>query len=311
MTTTSIDIITNYFCNFSCEYCFLHKLKNIQKVIDVNKLERQLKEVSSKYTIDDINIYGGEVSLLPLDYLKRLIDLCSKYAQVNVITNFADDRCNEFLKGEMVTVSTSINDERSCNLQTQHAVLLTDNDNLSVIQVVTPSLLKKTGKEVLGYLELFKKDVGFLPYSPAKMAEVNYDISNMDFCNFMKRVITEYMSGNYSFKISNIDHLNDVVENKYDPMMQSILFINPFNEYAGIAYEDGLEYFKVFDTLENWELACREETIDYDRKCNHREYYGRCYAEHLKESKGDDECCGMKSLVKWYEENIYQNNRNL
>ena len=56
---TGIDIITNYFCNFSCEYCFLHKLKDIKKVIDIDKLQRQLEEVSSKYKIDNINFVLG------------------------------------------------------------------------------------------------------------------------------------------------------------------------------------------------------------------------------------------------------------
>jgi sulfatase maturation enzyme AslB (radical SAM superfamily) len=289
----------------------LHKLKSIKQVIDIDKLQRQLEEVSTKYTIDSINIYGGEVSLLPIAYLKQLIDLCSKYARVNVITNFADDACNEFLQQEDVTISTSINEERTCNQQVEYSLILTDVENLSLIQVVTPSLLIKTAKEVLDHLELFKRTVGFLPYSPAKMAGVNYNITNMEFSLFMKRIILEYMSGNYSFDISNIGQLNAVIENRYDPRMQSILFINPFNEYAGISYEKDLEYFKVFNTLEDWELACNDEAVEYNMKCNYCEYYGRCYAEHLKEWKGDDECCGMKSLVKWYEENIYQNNGNL
>jgi len=289
----------------------LHKLKSIQKVIDIGKLRQQLGEVSSKYKIDNINIYGGEVSLLPLTYLEQLIGLCSKYARVNIITNFADNKCNEFLKQQNVTISTSINEERSCNQQVEYSLLSTDIENLSLIQVVTPSLLSKTPKEVLDHLELFKKDVGFLQYSPAQMAKVNYNISNMDFSLFMKGIITEYLSGHYSFEISNLDQLESVVEWNYNPRMQSILFITPFNEYAGISYENYLEHFKVFDKLEDWELACEQEAIDYNNKCKHCKYYGRCYAEHLKEWKGNDECCGMKSLVKWYEENIYQDDRNM
>lgn len=306
-----IDIIANYFCNFSCEYCFLHKLKNIKQVIDIDKLQHQLGEISTRYTIDGINIYGGEISLLSLDYLKKLIDLCSKYAQVNVVTNFTNNKCNDFLKQENVTISTSINEERSCNQQVECMLMSTDIEKLSLIQVVTPSLLKKTAKEVLSHLELFKKSVSFLPYSPAKMAGVNYNISNLDFSLFMKRIIIEYTSGNYSFNVINIEQLNDVIENRYNPRMQSILFINPFNEYSCTSYENNLEYFKTFDTLGHWELACKEESISYNKKCNHCKYYGRCYAEHIKDWGKDDECCGMKSLVEWYEKNIYQNNRDL
>ena len=102
--------------------------------------------------------------------------------------------------------------------------------------------------------------------------------------------------------------LRDAFVNKYDPTMRAILFINPFNEYSCVAYEHSLEYFKTFDTLESWEEACKEEAAIYEKKCGHCKYYKRCYAEHLKDWEEDDECCGMKSLMKWYEENIYQNN---
>lgn len=311
MKHIDIDIITNYFCNFNCEYCFLHHMKSIKQTIDTVKLCNQLDMISSKYTIGNINIYGGEVSLLPLGYLKEIIEVCNRYAKVNVITNFTNNECNEFLDGQHVTISTSINEERSCNQEVENSLLYTDITNLSVIQVVTPSLLSKQPKEVLEHLELFKKDVSFLPYSPAKMAKVNYDISNNDFSIFMKGIISEYLSGDYSFRISNINQLNDVIQGKYNPRMQSILFINPFNEYTGICYDDGFEYFKTFDKFEEWEVACQHEATEYYKKCKQCEYYGHCYAEHIKEWKGTDECCGMKSLVKWYEENIHKDNGGL
>jgi sulfatase maturation enzyme AslB (radical SAM superfamily) len=301
-----VDILTNYFCNSDCEYCFLNQLRSSNKIIDIDILRQQLDDVSVRYSIKNINLYGGEISLLPLSYLKRLIDFCNTYSHVNVITNFSNPACNDFLKKEKVSVTTSINEERTNNQQTEYSLLLSDIDNLSLIQVVTPSLLSKSAKEVLTHLELFKRDMGFLPYSPAKFARVNYDISNRDFSNFMKDVISEYQTGNfYHFEIFNLEKLDDACADRYNPTMRAILFINPFNKYSCVAYEGSQEYFKTFDTLEAWEVKCEEEAAAYEKKCGHCKYYKKCYAEHLKEWSEDDECCGMKSLLEWYEENIY------
>lgn len=311
MDNINIDVISNYNCNSSCKYCFLYKLKHEDQVINTIKLDKQFKLVSSKYNINSINIYGGEVSLLNRRYLKKLIDLCSKYAQVNVVTNFTNMECNEFLANENVTVSTSINDERSHNDEVEHSLLFNENKNLSLLQVVTPSLLNKSSIDILNHLELFKRSVSFLQYSPARNAKINFDISNNDYSCFIKRIINVYMQGNYSFDITNIGQLDDVVNGNYDPRMRSILFINPFNEYMSISYENGLEYFKIHKTLVDWEYECSIEEVEYKKRCGNCEYYGRCYAEHIKEWRDNDECCGMKSLIQWYEKNIYQNNRNM
>lgn len=311
MNDISIDIISNYHCNFFCKYCFLYKFMDNDNIINITKLDKQLQNVSVKYNITSMNIYGGEISLLPRRHLKRLIDLCNEYAQVNVVTNFMNLECNEFLANENVTVSTSINDERRYNEVIERSLLFNDNKNLSILQVVTPSLLNKSSKDILDHLELFKRTVSFLQYSPSINAKENFTVTNMDYAVFIKRIIRLYLSSNYSFDITNINQLDDVIEGKYDPRMRSILFINPLNEYASVAYENGLEYFKTYKNLIDWEHDCIDEENIYHNKCGSCKYYGKCYAEHIKDWREDDECCGMKSLIQWYEKNIYQNNRKM
>ena len=59
MKKIKVFITTNYFCNFDCEYCYLGYLRNDSMVIDIEKLKKQLSEISVSRKIEEIIIAGG------------------------------------------------------------------------------------------------------------------------------------------------------------------------------------------------------------------------------------------------------------
>jgi sulfatase maturation enzyme AslB (radical SAM superfamily) len=303
--------MTNYICNYKCEYCYLGDLRSNPKVLDLAKLKEQLKELVQRDTIDTINLYGGEITLLPLSYIMKLIDICKEYAPVSIVTNYSNKAYNDFFNQQDLDYSTSINEERDNNALTESALLINDNQNLSLIQVVTPSLLKRSPKEVLQHLDLFNLNVGFLQYSPAKHARVNYRISNRQYSDFLKGIIEEYKTGKYNFLVSNIIEIEEVIYNIYNPSMRSVLFMNPHNQFCCIQYDNGLEYFQGFDSLDTWSEECGREELEYKKMCGECQRYGHCYAEHIKPWATGDECCGLNSLIGWYKDNyekdIHQN----
>jgi sulfatase maturation enzyme AslB (radical SAM superfamily) len=308
-----LHIMTNYTCNYDCEYCYLGALKNDKKILDLSKLRQQLEEIAHRDTIDNINLYGGEITLLPFNYISELIDICKMYSsQVSIVTNYSNKAYNDFFEKQGIDFSTSINAERDNNTLTESALLINNNKNLSLIQVVTPSLLQISPKEILQHLSLFNLNVGFLQYSPAKHAKVNYNITNKQYSDFLKNITYEYKKDKYNFVISNIIEIEEVILDMYSPLMRSVLFINPYNQYCCVQYDDGLEYFKAFDSLEAWADECNREEKKYEKMCKQCQFYGHCYAEHIKTWKENDECCGMKSFIGWYKEiyekDIYQNN---
>lgn len=81
---TFVQIETSYACNVSCSFCYNPVSK--QKKLEYDKL-RQTVESVARSKVPIVQLTGGEVSLLPLDYLNSLIDCLSENASVSIQTN--------------------------------------------------------------------------------------------------------------------------------------------------------------------------------------------------------------------------------
>jgi organic radical activating enzyme len=69
-----MNIIPTYKCNFNCPFCYTKKLSD-KELLDLNWLKNQLNKIPD---INNIDILGGELSILPIDYQKQLIDICTE-----------------------------------------------------------------------------------------------------------------------------------------------------------------------------------------------------------------------------------------
>jgi len=307
-----VFVTTNYFCNFDCGYCYLGLLKNDHKIIDADKLNENLKEISLYYQIEEVTICGGEITLLDINTMVKIIETIKLYTQnIILITNFSDPGIIKSLKKHKINFSVSLNEERDRYQETVLNLLMNEDKDISLIQVVTPSLIKKAPQIILNELQRYGLSVGFIQYSRSLLAKVNYDISNKEYSDFIKKIIIEYLNGGYNFELSNIIELDSCIKENYDPCMENIIYIDPYNKYNSIVFFKDQEHFKPFDSVKEWQQECLKEKILYQKKCERCRFYGHCYAEHVKFKDKDDECFGMKSLLTWYEENIYKNNRSL
>lgn len=66
-----MNILPSYACNLACPFCAIHQLDK-GDLLDLDWLEKQIKEIPA----EQIDILGGEPSLLPEEYLDRLISIC-------------------------------------------------------------------------------------------------------------------------------------------------------------------------------------------------------------------------------------------
>lgn len=313
-----VHVTTNFSCNYGCEYCYLGSLKKDPRIINSKRLIEQLTEISKRYSIDYIDCYGGEITMLHKEYAVMILNICKSFARTTWTTNLSDPSKVAYIADRTgCKYATSLNDERPFNNQLLAKIPFLENPPDSIIQVVTPSLLKKSPKEILKEAELYNVNyVGFVQYFPSVANEFDYNIPtpNKTYCEFMKSLIEEYYSGNYKIKVENIDNLNILMEGNYTPWMDNAIFITPRNQYACIKYnpeDNGREHFHILKGLYEFDEECAKEKEYYSKKCAGCKYNGHCYAEHLRPWKENDECCGNYSLVKWYEENIYKNNKFL
>lgn len=300
---------TNYFCNLNCEYCYLGCLRADKKIIDSKSLKMQLDEIASTKEIEEIIVAGGESTLLPLRLLKQIIYTCKDYTDnVNFITNFSDSEIAGVVYGITGNICVSINKERHGYEDTVQKLLSSDLENISLSIVATPGILAMEKQKLIGKLEVLKRPVLFLQYSPSIYNNVVYPVSNRDYEAFMIGFIKEYLKKPRNFDLLNIQDIENCLSKNEEPWQDSVVFIDPYNRYTGLEYSGNREYFIEFESIAELEESSTRQKALFLSKCRSCKYFGNCYAEHMKDWESSDSCCGMKGLLEWYEKNIYKNN---
>lgn len=300
---------TNYFCNLNCEYCYLGCLRADKKIIDSNMLKMQLDEIASMRDIEEIIVAGGESTLLPLRLLQQIIYTCKDYTDnVNFITNFSDSEIAGVVYSITGNICVSINKERQGYEDTVQKLLSSDLENISLSIVATPDILAMEKQKLIGKLEVLKRPVLFLQYSPSIYNNVVYPVSNMDYEAFMIGFIKEYLKKQRNFDLLNLQDIENCLSKNEEPWQDSVVFIDPYNRYTGLEYIGNREHFMGFGSIAELEESSARQKALFLSKCRSCKYFGNCYAEHMKDWDSDDSCCGMKGLLEWYEKNIYKNN---
>lgn len=306
-----VHVMPTYQCNMSCCYCYLGRKRNDTAQLSIDALRGHLKDLSARYAINTVNIYGGEVTLLGAEYLSGLINELLPYTDdISMTTNLKAEESWQISEKLMnmypsLKIATSINDEREGCLDLMMRLMRQEEKRYGLTQVVTPALMKKPPAGILKVLQAIGNSVEFLRYSPAEN-HVSWNIGNKDFENFMLGILKEYDSGGYSIHVHNFDDIDACIRKAYDPYADSNIFIDPYGRFCTVWFDaGGKESFKEINLDEIPQIVRNEKALQI-KKCGDCKYLGSCYAEHIKKWQEDDECCGCKKLLEYYEENLYQ-----
>lgn len=306
-----VHVMPTYQCNMDCCYCYLGRKKKDAAKLLIGTLRKCLEELAERYTIDTVNIYGGEVTLLGAEYLSELIEELLPYTEdISMTTNLRTEAAWQISENLMdaypcLKVATSINDEREGCLDLIMRLMRQKEKRYGLTQVVTPALMKKPSAGILKVLQAMGGSVEFLRYSPAEN-RVSWNIGNKDFENFMLGILKEYDSGGYSIHVHNFDDIDACIRKAYNPYADSNIFIDPYGRFCTVWFDaNGKESFKEIKLDEIPNIVRNEKALQA-KKCGDCRYLGSCYAEHIKKWQEDDECCGCKKLLEYYEESLYQ-----
>lgn len=298
-----VHVMPTYRCNLYCPYCYLKGVEHNAEAVDIKTVKLRLQQIAANYEIERINIYGGEISLLPDEYLAQLFDTCRTVTgNITGVTNLSRPEIIERFPGIFWTVS--INDERPNNDEVIMK-LLTRKDRLNLSQVVTPSAIKKGAMQCLRDASLMGKSIEFLRYSPSRSNFI-WNLTNKDYEDFMMDVI-KYQHL-YPIYVQNMGDLKDCVTRSYNAYADSNIFIDPWGNLNTIGYVGELEYFKKISDIKELADIVKKEKEKFSKQCSGCPYEGHCYAEHLHIHQKGDVCCGMINLVSFYEKNIHQDN---
>lgn len=291
-----------YYCNFACEFCYLTKEQlDDTKRLDLRKLELMLHEILSYDTIEKVDLYGGELGLLPLDYWNDLIQLLNDFGidDINLVTNLS--MLNDITLDDRVYTSVSYD----FSAREMHDKVFKNMTLLgkpfSVLILASPELIKHDVDEMIETLNLLSnlQSVEVKPYSSNQANEL--DISYVQFEEFVKKWI---VNKNKKFEFVNELLLNDVLSKTRNAFSDDHVYITPNGRYGVLEFDlNDNEYFKEYDSLDDyykWTELEKKRTSN-NIHCSNCDHYGHCLSEHLRKVKDlDNSCNGFRGLINWF-----------
>ena len=265
----TVSIIPTYRCFWDCSYCYLSELSkmtgNICEGFDL-KLYKRLNELVKKYDISAIELYGGDLSVLPITLLEKIISTCKVYCKnIHVTWNDIEAARSLGLSDEQINIS--INPERKDFLDNTESILR--NPNVGIITVVTSRVLGLSEEELFNMYDQHTGNVTFMPFSNTSRMPEKY-VTNYEYSCFMIRILSYYFEhrNKFKFNITNVTMLRDCLRGLYNPAMRNNIFLTPNCKFACVDFDDnGQEHFHAFNSLELWEQRCSQEDFDRAHYC--------------------------------------------
>lgn len=302
MGPITLSINPWYYCNFRCDFCYLTQDQLSDKtLLSLDVLNERLSEVSQYTTIGMVDLYGGEIGLLPKDYWNDLINLLQLYGveDINLITNLS--MINDITTDERVYTSVSYDFEaREDYLRVWKNMALL-NKPFSILMLASPNVITKDVDEMIGTLNCLNNlvSVEIKPYSTNQANQ--YNVSYTQYEDFVKKWI---INKDRKFEISNEKQLDDVVNKSKNSFSDDHVYITPSGKYGVLEFDDhDNEYFmecNTFNDYVEWTLK-EKDRVSNNKFCSNCNYYGHCLSEHLREVKDTDNSCnGFYKLIDWY-----------
>ena len=303
----NISINPTYFCNFRCDFCYLTEDQLCDKqLLDIGVLENRLEQICSLYgKIDKVDLYGGEVGLLPKSYIEDLKMLLDGYdiTDIDIITNLS--MVNDVVLDDAFHLSVSYDFDCREKSDLVFGNMFLIPKPFSVLLLASPCLMEKDVDEMIQTLNLISniESVEIKPYSSNQSN--NLDITDDQFENFVKKWIDSPIEKNFRF--TNKYQIEESILKQRNSFSDDHIYITPTGKFAVLEFDkNDNEYFLELDNIfeyVNWTIL-ESKRVKENQFCSKCDYYGHCLSEHLREVKSlEHSCNGFKLLLDWYKEN--------
>jgi sulfatase maturation enzyme AslB (radical SAM superfamily) len=305
-----VSINPSYLCNFRCPFCYLTEEQLAdKKKASLDDINDRLAEVASHKSEELIfDLYGGEITSLPDDYVESLIELLRMYSSqpIRITTNLS--KIPKYLLYEDIDIAVSYDGEareRSGKVY-ENMLRLNDRKGFDVLTLVSPEVMEMDPSEfLLRFVPLTNmRSLEFKPYSPNQANE--HPITNTQYELFLSTAIEDYINlGCFTYTLQNINLLNTVLRSERSAFSDDHVYITPNGKFAVLEFDrKDNEFFLELDSFEEfikW-TELEKTRVSLNLFCSSCEYYGRCLSEHLRNVEDlDDSCSGFKHLILWYE----------
>jgi organic radical activating enzyme len=297
----NISINPTYFCNFDCEFCYLTTEQLADKTkIDLDRLDQLLAEVKARSEISWVDLYGGEIGVLPDDYYYELKSVIRKHYQgsINIITNFSmmSDRFFE----EDVSLSVSYDFEARQQSDRVFQNMLLSQKDIAVLMLASRQLLTIDVDYMINMLNMCSSitSVEIKPYS---INQANsHNVSHRDFELFVQKWLDSTVVKNFEFV--NETNIQDCLSKSYNAFSDDHIYITPAGQLAVLDFDlNDREYFLPLNTFEEYLKWADKEKTGLSPICQACPYNGHCLTEHYRYVKDlDNGCNGYRLLLENY-----------
>jgi len=295
----NLSINPSYFCNFSCEFCYLTKeqLKD-QKSIDIERLKDLLSQVPH---IDYIDLYGGEIGALRGKYLDEIKVAIRGYygGEINIITNLS--MVNDMFLEEDISLTVSFDFDARERYEEVFANMLMLPREFSMLILASSEVVSMDVDSMISQLNVISNltSVEIKPYSTNQAN--SYDVTHKDYEDFIAKWMDSPVEKNFRF--GNEEYIIRSLNNDYNAFSDDHVYITPNGKFAVLEFDlNDNEFFKELDSFEDYLKWADDEKINLSKICKECKYLGRCLTEHYRfVTDLKDSCSGYRGLLERYE----------
>jgi organic radical activating enzyme len=298
----SISLNLSYYCNFSCNFCYLTTAQlNDSRRISALQLVTRLVELQERYEIGHVDIYGGEVLLLPVDYMNEIKDVLHTHGitSISLITNLS--LINEIALDEDYQLTVSYDGAAREKAEQVFMNLILLPREVAILTLASRTFLATVSvDDYVNTMNLMSNvvSVEIKPYSTNQAND--HHVPYTDYEQFVYEVAAH---PDRMFQFENENLLNRAIgDSPRNAYSDDHIYITPMGEFAVLDFDDqDREQFVVVDGLDGFEAWCVAEKarIDANLFCGTCQFKGRCLSEHLREVKSlDNSCNGFHNLIR-------------
>jgi len=280
-----------------------------KKKSQLGDIEKRLQEVSQYRKIEHIDLYGGEIGILPVSYLLKLDQILRKYTNsINIITNLRF--INPYFLRNDISVSVSYDFE----FRQDHQIVFNNisklNKRVSILTLAIPEICTKNALMMIQELNKLPNIESWelKKYSPNQVNQLR--TSYTDYENLIISCLEN--KDEMKFQFMNDSLLKNSLNKSYSAYSDSHIYITPNSKFGILDFDqNNNEQFIELESFEDylkWTLI-EKQRVSNNTYCSQCKYLGHCFTEHLRNVSMDPEvysCDGQFKLLKYLENTRYK-----
>lgn len=308
MEPIDISINPTYLCNFRCKSCYLTPEQLGDKTqASLDTIWDRLAEVEQHRHIRQIDLYGGEISLLPPDYLEKLRLTIQSFTdnKISVITNFYRDI--PFFHHEDVDLSVSWDYHCRERWQDVLANILMSESPIHLLILANKCVISWDEEDLQTMIDIcdnFAKVVS-AEIKPYSTNQANCEpVLFTDFETFVRRWINKSPESKRNYQFVNETKIQQSLAGKANAWSDDHVYITPSGKFGVLEFDESdNEFFLELDTFDEYLEWTQTEVnrVKENKFCSECPYLGTCLSEHLRDVKSlKHSCNGFRHLLDWY-----------